>query len=133
MKITNSDGVDEILRKWGLPKQVTKFLANIKYAEGVDYQTFRFAIRRGNALVEQFVASGRNFNGKIYLSHIYVEAQSTPIKQYITTKKCVTKFFIKRCNNVHRVRAFKTAEIQSMQNALLHEGFVQLKNKVNSL
>jgi hypothetical protein len=128
MKQTNVEGVDGVLSGWGLPKQVVDFLRNIKYSESVDYQTYRFVLRRGKARIEEFVAAGRNYGGNVYLSHMKVVAHTKPKTQYVTTKKCVTRFFIKRCHNVHTARGFKTGELEKMQKALLFHAYTKLSN-----
>ena len=60
---TDMAGVDPTLAAWGLPGEVTSFLSNIKYAESVQYQTFKFVVRNGEANLGEFVAAGRNFGG----------------------------------------------------------------------
>ena len=134
IKITNAQGVDAVLQGWALAKPVRDFLANIKYAESVDYQTFRFTVQQGRSTVDEFVASGRNYDGKVQLAYIKVSASATAKTQYVTTTSCRRiMLFFKKCRRVHTARGFNTGELQKMQNAMLSQAYKKLTAEVNQL
>ena len=134
IQITTPEGVDGVLQSWGLPQQVRDFLANIKYAESVDYQTFRFVMQLGRSTIDEFVASGRNYNGKVQLSFIKVNASANAKTQYVVTRRCrKVALFFRKCNRVHTARGFTTGELEVMQNAMLNHAYVRLSNEANSL
>lgn len=83
---TTMDGVDGVLAAWNLPQQVSSFLTNIKFSEEVTYQTYRFALQKGNSELEEFVASGKNTGDKIIMAYMKVHVQGTPIQQYVKTR-----------------------------------------------
>ena len=60
---TNSTQLANILAKWALPKAVTDFMLNIKYAESLGYQTFNFVIKKGETSIDEYIAAGRNYQG----------------------------------------------------------------------
>jgi len=113
---------------------VKDFLANIKYAESVDYQTFRFTMQHGRSTIDEFVASGRNYNGKIQLAYIKVAASASAKTQYVTTTKCRrVAIFFKKCRKIHTARGFNTGELQKMQNAMLSHAYKKLTAEANQL
>ena len=72
IKLTDMDGVDGVLAAWNLPKEVSSFLSNIKFAESVTYQTYRFALKTGASSLQEFVASGKNNGNSITMAFIKV-------------------------------------------------------------
>jgi len=86
IKLTDMAGVDGVLASWNLPKEVASFLSNIKFAESVTYQTYRFALKTGASSLQEFVASGKNNGNSITMAFIKVNVQGTPIQQYVVTR-----------------------------------------------
>lgn len=80
---TNTTSIDQVLTKWSLPKAVNDFIAQIKYAESVGYQTFNFIMKTGETKIQEFVAAGRNYGGNIFISFISVEVSGSTIPQYV--------------------------------------------------
>ena len=57
---TDINGVDSTLAAWGLPAEVNNFLANIKFSESIQYQTYKFVVKNNDFSLGEFVAAGRN-------------------------------------------------------------------------
>ncbi len=56
-------------------------MLQIKAAESIDYQTFNFVVKDGAARIQEFVAAGRNYGGKIFVSYIKVDVTGSTITQ----------------------------------------------------
>jgi hypothetical protein len=104
------------LATWNLPKQVSSFLANIKFSEEVIYQTYRFALQHGTSELQEFVASGRHTGDKIIMAYMKVIVRGTSIQQYVKTRECKTSWLVfKKCHDVYNPRGFTTNEVIAIQ------------------
>ena len=94
-------------------------------------QTQHFAVQADHVAVQEFVASGKNENGKIVLSFIHSEAIGDVITQTTTTQHCHWFLFWKKCHNEYDPRGFTTDELIAMQNGLLYYGYTALLDAIN--
>lgn len=126
---TDVNGIDALLARWALPQQITDFLRNIKWSEDVRYQTYKFAIQKGESRLQEFVASGKNNKGRILLSFIRVDVSGQATQQYVVTRSCKRTLFKKKCHDVYNPRGFYTEELIAIQNGLLHHGYNRLQRE----
>lgn len=68
---TDFNGVDQILAEWNLDPRVTDFLRNVKFADSASIHTLGFQVQaQTGATVEETVAAGTNYDGKILMAFI---------------------------------------------------------------
>jgi len=130
---TDAAGVDPTLAAWGLPAEVTNFLANIKYAESVQYQTYKFVVKHHNAALGEFVAAGRNTGGQISLAFIKANVNANTKQQFETVRKCKRIVFVKKCHNENVPRAFNAGELNVIHQGMLAHGYAKLLEKANTI
>ncbi len=109
-------------------------MLQIKAAESIDYQTFNFVVKDGAARIQEFVAAGRNYGGKIFVSYIKVDVTGSTITQYVYWEECKRKWYgRKKCWTNSAPRALYTSELVSIQNGLLHHGYKALQAQLDTL
>jgi hypothetical protein len=113
-----------VLAKWALPKAVSDFMLNIKYADSLGYQTFNFVLKQSETSIAEYIAAGRNYQGEIFIAFIGLTVQGTPITQYSYWQACKRRWYGRKvCWTESAPRGFYTNELLSIQNGLLHHGY----------